>query len=117
MWRRRISKAFLQKGGRAAHWANLHHRAVIAGMFCVMACGIVWLVAGRGEAQGRFDETARLLYSGFHEERQARPVTAEILELMRLYGEVQAIHPDSLTVRDSTFLKGIDQHLNRILHE
>ena len=100
-----------------AGWANLHPKAMVAGMFCLMALGIIWLVAGRGEAQGSFDDTAKLLYSGFYKEQQARPVTWDMMEMMRLYGEVQRINPDSLTPQDSAFLKDIDKQLNRIIHE
>ncbi|RDV11891.1 hypothetical protein DXT99_23595 [Pontibacter diazotrophicus] len=106
MWRRRIF-----------NWANAHQKAVVIGMFCLMVTGIVWLVARPREEQGGFDATTKLLYSGFNKEYQARPVTANVMEMMRLYGEVQAINPDSLTARDSAFLKGIDQQLNNIIHE
>ena len=82
-------------------------------MFCVMASGIVWLIATRSEAQ----DTAKLLYSRINKEQQTRPVTADMLEMMRLYGEVQSINPDSLTALDSAFLHDIDKQLNRIIHE
>jgi hypothetical protein len=106
MWRRRVS-----------NWANTHQKAMVAGMFGLMALGIIWLVAGRSKAQGGFDDTAKLLYSGFNEEQQRRPVTAGMLEMMRLYREVQTINPDSLTAQDTAFIKDIDKQLNRILHE
>ncbi len=86
-------------------------------MFFVMASGIMWLIAGRNETQGSFDATANLLYSGINKEQQTRPVTADMLEMMRLYGEVQSINPDSLSPQDSAFLHDIDRQLNRIIHE
>ncbi|MFD3002656.1 hypothetical protein ACFS7Z_19960 [Pontibacter toksunensis] len=117
MWRRRIFNRLLHIRRKAAGWANLHQKAMVAGMFCLMACGIIWLVASREEAQGSFDATAKLLYSGLDRKQQARPVTSDMMEMMRLYGEVQRINPDSLTVQDSAFLKDIDKQLNRIIHE
>lgn len=106
MWRRRIS-----------NWSSTHQKGMVAGMFCLMASGIVWLVAGRGEAGRSFDDTAKLLYSGFNKEQQTSPVTTDVLEAWRIYSQMQAIDPDSLTARDSSSLKHIDQQLNRIIHE
>ncbi|GAA4431415.1 hypothetical protein GCM10023188_18930 [Pontibacter saemangeumensis] len=90
---------------------------MVAGMFFLMATGIVWLVASRGEAQERFDDTAKFLYSGFNRKQQARPVAANMLEMWQLYAKVKTLNPDSLTARDSTLLKDIDKQLNTILHE
>ena len=90
---------------------------MIAGMFCLMAGGIIWLVASRGKAQGGFDDTARLLYSGLDKGQQARSVPADMLALWQLYSKVQTINPDSLSPQDSALLKGIDKQLNSIIHE
>ncbi|PRY13758.1 hypothetical protein CLV24_105128 [Pontibacter ummariensis] len=106
MWRRRIS-----------NWANAHQKVMIAGMFCLMACGIIWLVATRSKAQASFDDTARLLYSGMNKRQQTRSVPADMLEMWQLYSKVQTINPDSLTVQDSAFLHDIDKQLNNIIHE
>jgi hypothetical protein len=117
MWRRRISKGLLHKREKAGHWANLHPKAVIAAMFSLMACGIIWLMLGRERAQHSFDGTARLLFSGSDTKQQARPVTAGMLQAWQLYSSLQRINPDSLSARDSTFLQDIDKQLNRIIHE
>ncbi|MHA6250067.1 hypothetical protein ACXYMU_19195 [Pontibacter sp. CAU 1760] len=106
MWRRRIFK-----------WANAHQKVMVAGMFCLMASGIIWLMAGRGKAQGNFDDTAKLLYSGFNKEQQARPAGADILQAWQLYSSLQSINPDSLSPQDSVFLRDIDKQLNHIIHE
>ena len=90
---------------------------MIAAMFCLMASGIMWLLASRGEAQGSFDATAKLLYSGFSKEQQARPVSADMLQAWQLYSSLQSINPDSLSPQDSAFLRDIDKQLNRIIHE
>lgn len=117
MWRRRIFNNLLHKREKAGEWANLHPKAVIAAMFSLMACGILWLTLGRERAQHSFDDKAKLLYSGFDTEQQARPVTADMLEMWQLYSSLQSINQDSLSARDSAFLKDIDKQLNHIIHE
>lgn len=117
MWRRRIFNRLLHKREKAGQWANLHPKAMIAAMFTLMACGILWLMLGRERAQHSFDATARLLYSGFGTKHQARPVTADMLEMWQLYAKVQTVNPDSLSPQDSAFLRDIDKQLNHIIHE
>lgn len=90
---------------------------MVTGMFCVMVTGIIWLVAYPREEQARFENAVSLIYSDLDKRQQERPVTADMLEMMRLYGEVQSIIPDSLTAQDSAFLHDIDKQLNRILYE
>jgi len=117
MWRRRIFNRFLHKWRKAGQWATLHPKAVIAAMFSLMACGIIWLMLGRERAQHSFDDAAKHLYSGFDTKQQARPVTTDMLQAWRLYSQMQTINPDSLSARDSTLLRDIDKKLNRIIHE
>lgn len=117
MWRRKTFNWLFHKRGEAARWANLHPKAMMAGMFCLMACGTVWLIFDRGDAKGSFDDSVRQLYSGFNKNPVDRSAAADMLEAWRLYSEVQHINPDSLTARDSTLLKDIDQQLNSIIHE
>lgn len=106
MWRRRIS-----------NWVNAHQKVMVAGMFCLMASGIIWLLTSRSKAQGSFDDTAKLLYSGLDRKQQGRSVPADLLEMWQLYSKVQAINPDSLSPKDSAFLHDIDKQLNHIIHE
>ena len=107
MWRRRLSD-----------WANTHQKLMVAGMFFLMACGFVWLVSNRNEAGGSLDDTAKLLYSGFEQpQHQTGPSAADAVETLRIYSQIKAMDPDSLTALDSAFLKDIDNQLNRIIHE
>jgi hypothetical protein len=121
MWRRKAFKqacgGFSHIRGKAAGWANRNPKAMIAGMFCVMAVGIVWLLASPREGQRSFDDSIKLLYSGFNKPQQSSSVATDALEAWHLYSRVQSLDPDSVTARDSTILKEIDRQLNRIIHE
>ncbi|MFD1187207.1 hypothetical protein [Pontibacter rugosus] len=115
MWRRKAFNWLRDQRKKAAGWANQRPRFMIAAMFAVMGMGLVWLLFIREERQA---SSLDGIFLKLHQAQPATPApTADMLELLRLYSAVQAINPDSLTARDSAFLKDIDQQLNSIIHE
>ena len=48
-------------------------------------------------------------------DKASKPITADVLGLLSLYGKANSINPDSLTLKDSLLLKEMNQDLNKIL--
>lgn len=121
MWRRKAFKQFRDwsshKREKGRVWADRHAGGVICFMFCVMVSGVLWLLITSNMRDRSTLDSLRTLSSGLQKGLQGTPVTTDVLEALRLYSRVQHINPDSLTARDSTFLKEIDQQLNSIIHE
>lgn len=114
--RRRISFKRLRHLGEGL--ARRYPKATVGMMFATMCCTVVWLLTSDPSSAGSGVNAAiDSLYAKATPPETQRPLTADILTLLHLYASVSAIDPDSLTARDSTLLKGIDEQLNSIIYE
>ncbi|WP_089320724.1 hypothetical protein [Pontibacter ummariensis] len=93
---------------------------MVALMFGVMVTGLTWQLYARSSRQESYFSPLAKAYGEFgrlQTRSHDKALTGDVLELMGLYTRAQAIHPDSLTARDSTFLVDLDKQLNSIINE
>ena len=93
---------------------------LIAAMFLILLVAVTIFLITKATHQQNYNRSAGTLLNRMSAPAPTpagKPITADILELLTLYGKTKAINPDSLTLKDSLLLKEINRDLNKILNE
>ncbi len=101
-------------------YAAQHPDKVIAAMFLILLVAVTIFLITKAIHQQNYNRSAGALLNRISAPAPlpaGKPITADILDLLTLYGKTKAINPDSLTLKDSLLLKEINRDLNKILDE
>jgi hypothetical protein len=93
---------------------------VIAAMFLILLVAVTIFLITKATHPPNYNRSAGALLNRISAPvppPAGKPITADILDLLTLYGKTKAINPDSLTLKDSLLLKEISRDLNKILDE
>lgn len=117
-----LLELYADTGKKISLYAKEHPERVIGGMFLILLVSVAGLLISKAAHRETYSGSIHSISSKFSgttstQQMRGRPITADIMNLLTLYGKTRGINPDSLTLKDSLLLKEIDRGLNKILNE
>jgi hypothetical protein len=101
-------------------YAEKYPERVIAAMFFILLIAVTTFLITKALRKESRSTSASDLFSRVGKPSARVPEkqsSANIIDLLSLYGKTKSINPDSLTLKDSLLIKEINQDLKNILNE
>lgn len=113
-----LQELFFDLREKAIRYKESYPERIIGAMFLILLVAVtIFLITKATRQQSHSGSANRLLgrISAPAPTPPDKPIAADIMGLLGLYGKARGINPDSLTLKDSVLLKEINQDLNNIL--
>ena len=89
-------------------------------MFLILLLSVATLLISKASHKETYGSSIKSISSQINRPnsiQQGKPITSEMMDILRIYGKASSINPDSITTQDSLMLKEIDKDINNILDE